>query len=78
MKTLKIRCRRNVLIAVHVVFMFASVTLLSSCYATMDTPRSARGEVIITGHDGGEHHNGNDRYERRRLRQERNHNHDDN
>ena len=80
MKTLKIISRRNVLIAVHVVFMFASITLLSSCYATMDTPRPARAEIVISGHDrGGSRISGsNDRYERRRLRQERHHNQDDN
>ena len=78
MKTLKMVSRRNVLKSIHVVLMFASVTLLSSCYATMQTPRSARGEVIISSENRGDHHNGNDRYERRRLRQERHHNQDDN
>ena len=78
MKSLKMVSRINVLKSIHVVLMFASVTLLSSCYATMDTPRSARGEVIITGHDGGDHRNGDNRYERRRQRQERHHDHEDN
>jgi len=78
MKTLKIRCRRNLLMSIHVIFMVASVTLLSSCYATIHTPRSARGEVIISSENRGEHRNSNDRYERRRLRQERHHNQNDN
>ena len=78
MKILKIVSRRNILMSIHIIFMLVSLTLLSSCYATMDTPRSARGEVIITGHNEGDHQNGNDRYERRRQRQERYHNQDDN
>jgi len=66
--------------SVYVIFMLASVTLLSSCYATMDTPRPVRSEIVISGHDRGESRisGSNDRYERRRLRQERHHNQDNN
>jgi len=78
MKSLKMLSRINVLKSIHVVLMFASVTLLSSCYATMQTPRPARAEIVIGGHDNGEHRDGDDRYERRRQRQERRHNQDDN
>jgi len=78
MKTLKMVNRINVLKSIQVLLMFASVTLLSSCYATMDTPRPVRSEIVISGHDRGEHRDGNDRYERRRQRQERHHDNEDN
>jgi hypothetical protein len=78
MKTLKMVNRINVLKSIQVLLMFASVTLLSSCYATMDTPRPVRSEIVISGHGRGEHRDGNDRYERRRQRQERHHDNEDN
>jgi len=78
MKTLKMVSRRNVLMSIHVIFIFISVTLLSSCYATMQTPRSARGEVVITSQNRVDHQNSDDRHDRRQQRQERRHNHDNN
>ena len=57
MKTLKMVSRRNVLMSVFVIFMVASVNLLSSCSTTIRTPRHSRTEVVIQGQARGEKQN---------------------
>ena len=55
MKTLRKFRFGKVLTAVLVIFMLSWVTLLSSCTATLQTPRHAGSEVVIQGQIGNDH-----------------------
>ena len=76
MRALKSVSISKVLTSIVVIFMLSLVTLLSSCTATVRTPRHVRTEVVIQGQVSGGHQDGDDRQERRRQRQERREHHD--
>jgi hypothetical protein len=70
METLNMRRAGKVLISILVIFMLSWLTLLSSCTATIRTPRHAGSTVIIENQVPGERHNSNARQERRDRRKE--------
>lgn len=76
MKTLTNFAAGRLLTTILVIIMLSWVTLLTSCTATVRTPRHTRSTVIIEGQVSGERHDNNsrrsDRLERRERRQ---HNH---
>ena len=78
MKTLKIVSAGKVFTSVAVIFMLSWVTLLSSCTATLRTPRHVSSEVVIEGRTGDNHWDNENRHERRERRQERREHHDEN
>ena len=78
MKTLKIVSAGKVLTSIAVIFMLSWGTLLSSCTATLRTPRHVSSEVVIEGRTSGDYHDNDNRHERRERRQERREHHDDN
>lgn len=73
MKTLKSLRASKVLTSIVVLFMLSWVTLLSSCTATVQTPRQVRTEVVIQGQVSNEHHHRNYGQERRERRERREH-----
>lgn len=76
MKLLKKVSAANVLTSLIVIFMLSWLTILTSCTATIRTPRHVSSTVVIEGQVSGEHNNSNDRHERRALRQERREHHE--
>jgi hypothetical protein len=76
MKTSKSIIAGKVLTSIFVIFMLSCVTLLSSCTATLRTPRHVSTEVVIQGRTGVIHDNNRDRHERRERRNERRGHHD--
>ena len=76
MKTSKSVRTGKVLTSVLVLFMLLWVILLSSCTATLQTPRHVRTDVFISGQVRGERQNGGDRQMRRERRQEQRERHD--
>ena len=76
MKASKSVSARKVLTSIVVIFMLSWITLLSSCTATVRTPRHVRTEVVIQGQVSSGHQDGDDRQERRKQRQERREHHD--
>jgi hypothetical protein len=66
----------KVLTSIVVLFMLSWVTLLSSCTATVRTPRHVSTEVVIQGSTGEIRHNDGDRQQRRERRQARRVHHD--
>lgn len=65
MKTLKKVRSGNVLTSILVIFMLSMMTLLSSCTATVRTPRQVQANVVIEGQVSGDHHERSERRERR-------------
>jgi hypothetical protein len=55
MKTLKRNIASKMLTITMAISVIFCLTLLSSCYATVRTPRHARSEIIIESHDNGNH-----------------------
>jgi len=76
MKTSKSLVAGKVLTLIVVIFMLSWITLLSSCTATIRTPRHLSTEVVIQGQTGEIHDNDRDRQERRERRHERREHHD--
>jgi hypothetical protein len=70
LKTLKNLRAGKILTSVAIIFMLSWVTLLSSCVATVRTPRHARSNVVIETQVQG-HGERNARTERRERRQHR-------
>jgi hypothetical protein len=67
----------KVLTTILVLFLLSWVTLLSSCTATIRTPRHVRSTVVIQGQIGDDsrnHDRRSDRLERRERRNRQNHN----
>ena len=60
----------SVFTSIIIVFMLSSMTLFSSCYATVSTPRHVRANVVIRsqGDDNNGHRERNERRERREHR----------
>jgi hypothetical protein len=71
MKTLKKGRSTNVFISILFIFVISLVTLLSSCTATLQTPRHLRSEVVIQGQVDNDHHNHRSRDARRERREHR-------
>jgi len=71
MKTLEKGKSIKVLTSIFVIFMMSLVTLLSSCTATLQTPRHISSEVVIQGQVGNDHHNHRNRDARRERREHR-------
>lgn len=69
MKTSKKFRLGSVFTAIIIVFMLASMTLFSSCYATVSTPRHVRANVVIRSQDDNNGHR--ERNERRERREHR-------
>jgi hypothetical protein len=69
MKILKNLMMRRILTSLAVIFMLSFMTLLSSCTATVHTPRQVRADVVIRS-QGDDHHHYN-RIERRERREHR-------
>ena len=67
MKTFKNLSSGKILTSVVVIFMLSWVTLLSSCVATVRTPRHVRSNVVIESQVQvrGEHNGRTERRERR-------------
>lgn len=76
MKTSKKAIAGSLLTTILVIFMLSWITLLSSCVATVRTPRHVRSTVVIEGQVGGEHHDRDDRQARRAHRKELREHHD--
>lgn len=75
MKLLKIFTSGRILTTIVVIFMLSWITLLSSCTATVRTPRRVHTSVTIEGQIPNDNHQRNNR-EIRRERRERQHHHD--
>jgi len=56
MKTSKKGIAGKILTTMLVIFVVSWLALLSSCVATVRTPRHSRSEIIIEGQSGGDHH----------------------
>jgi len=74
MKTIKNFGAGRILTTMLVIIMLSWLTLLTSCTATVRTPRHARSTVIIEGQVSGEHHDYDRRNDRRARREHREHN----
>ena len=75
MKLLKNFTSGRILTSIVVIFMMSWITLLSSCTATVRTPRRVHTSVIIEGQIPNDNHQRSNR-EIRRERRERQHHHD--
>lgn len=73
MKTLKMVSAGKVLTSIIFLFMLSWITLLSSCTATVRTPRNVRANVVVEGQVGVVHHDRNARYDRIERRERREH-----
>lgn len=74
MKTLTNFRAGRLLTTILVIIMLSWITLLTSCTATVRTPRHARSTVIIEGQVSGDHHDNDRRSDRLARRERREHN----
>jgi hypothetical protein len=74
MKTFKKFGAGRLLTTILVIFMLSWVTLLTSCTATVRTPRNSRSTVIIEGQVSGSHQDHDRRSDRLARRERREHN----
>ena len=73
MKLLKNFTSGRILTSIVVIFMLSWITLLSSCTATVRTPRRVHTSVIIEGQIPNDNHHWNNREKRHEKREKQHH-----
>ena len=73
MKILKILISGRILTSILMIFMLSFMTILSSCTATIRTPRHARTNVVIRSQGDYDNNGRSERQERRERRERREH-----